>query len=158
LTTCLPWRTEAQCNAVNGIYQGHGTGCTPNPCSSSDRPNNPLPSDSSGACCSSTTCLPWRTELQCQQVNGVYQGHGKLCTPNPCSDSADPKNPSDSSSSSSLSPSSTSPVPPPSVSSSSSSLSSRSGVEKVCSWTSSCASLSTISHWLIGQIIPVTNR
>ena len=69
--------TQADCNTINGTYQGDGTDCTPNPCSITS-------SSSSGACCSGSACT-MGTKGDCNSISGIYQGDGTDCTPNPCS-------------------------------------------------------------------------
>ncbi len=65
-------RTQAECAAVGGVYQGDGTNCSPNPCFVPE-----------GACCVGSTCTV-RTAASCSSVGGTYQGDGTDCSPNPC--------------------------------------------------------------------------
>jgi len=55
--------------ACQGLYQGNGTVCDPNPCA---QPH--------GACCVEYVCTE-TTALECQ---GEYYGDGSVCDPSPC--------------------------------------------------------------------------
>jgi len=67
-------RTEDQCTAAGGTYQGDGTSCSPNPC----------PQPTTGACCAADGSCTVSTEAQCTAAGGTYQGNGTGCSPNPC--------------------------------------------------------------------------
>lgn len=76
---CLPTGActvvnSAVCLSQNGVYQGHGTSCSPNPC----------PPPPTGACCLPNGNCVVETALNCAALNGVYQGDHASCSPNPC--------------------------------------------------------------------------
>ncbi len=65
--------SQAECDALNGTYQGDGVSCDPNPC------------PSSGACCfDDGTCLQL-SEVECLAQSGIYQGVGTDCSTADCS-------------------------------------------------------------------------
>ena len=66
-------KTLLACQSAGGVFQGQGTGCSPNPC------------NYIGACCLGTNCN-MKTLLVCQSAGGVFQGQGTNCSPNPCDD------------------------------------------------------------------------
>ena len=96
--------------ACNGNYLGDGTTCVPNSCpqpvaccstinigSCAIRLGNCLPNEiptgstcvpnpcpQEGACCLQGGVCGIRTEAQCVNAGGVYQGNGTTCFPNPC--------------------------------------------------------------------------
>lgn len=109
--TCLV-ETDGQCLLDGGIFQGGGTVCEPNPCTTgaccfddgscvvesqelcnagggtylgdfTDCVPNPCETPPTGACCVGTDCTI-ETESHCLDIGGVYQGDETLCEPNPC--------------------------------------------------------------------------
>jgi spore coat protein A len=75
---CLPSgacqiATASECQSLSGLYQGNGSGCSPNPC--------PQPT---GACCLTGGACQVVTQSQCGILAGVYQGNGTTCSPSPC--------------------------------------------------------------------------
>lgn len=61
-------------NDLGGTFQGYGTDCDPNPCTSCD----------TGACCAFGSCFEV-SELTCVNVfGGTYLGDCTTCTPDPC--------------------------------------------------------------------------
>lgn len=65
--------TESDCISFGGTYQGHGTGCTPNPC--------PQPT---GACCIVNDLCVEVTLDQCDVLGGTYLGDDTPCTQDSC--------------------------------------------------------------------------
>ncbi len=70
---CLADMTAAECEALEGQWQGADTGCDPNPC---------LPPV--GACCAADDTCDSTTEAVCAAQGGAWLGAGVACTPNPC--------------------------------------------------------------------------
>ncbi|MFQ5428698.1 MAG: S8 family serine peptidase [Phycisphaerae bacterium] len=66
-------RSQADCTAIGGTYQGDGSDCTPGLCP-----------QLTGACCFSDGSCLVQTWSDCTAAGGLYQGHGTTCTPNPC--------------------------------------------------------------------------
>lgn len=64
---------EAECAALDGVYQGDGSTCTPNPC--------PQPV---GACCLAGGECAVLLEEDCDAAGGLWQGLQTTCEPNPC--------------------------------------------------------------------------
>jgi len=67
-------KTESECSAAGGVFQGIDTTCDPDPCGS-------------GACCEGSTCSI-KTESECDSAGGVYRGGGTDCDPDPCGSGA----------------------------------------------------------------------
>jgi hypothetical protein len=67
-------RSQADCEAAGGTYQGDGTHCSDDPA--------PCP-DPAGACCVGETCSI-ETESDCTGMGGSWQGCPSDCDPNPC--------------------------------------------------------------------------
>ena len=65
--------SQTNCTSQNGVYQGNGTTCTPNPC--------PQPT---GACCFANGSCQILTQADCGAQSGSYQGDDTVCMPNPC--------------------------------------------------------------------------
>ena len=63
--------TQANCQAIGGIYAGGGTTCTTDICTA-------------GACCLNTGECVQNFGFQCTTLGGTYQGAGTSCSPNPC--------------------------------------------------------------------------
>ena len=61
-------RTEADCAANNGDYQGDGTDCDPNPCPTT-----------TGACCFPDGSCIETIAARCTALGGDYQGNGTDC-------------------------------------------------------------------------------
>ncbi len=72
---CLTGLSQPQCAAQSGVFQGVGSGCTPNNC--------PQPT---GACCNlSNGFCALLTQANCAGIPGTaWQGPLTVCNPNPC--------------------------------------------------------------------------
>ncbi len=69
-------RTEDECSAQGGTFQGPGTDCDPNPCP------QPL-----GACCLEGQCEQV-TRIECANAGGLYLGDNSACEPGICDSGA----------------------------------------------------------------------
>ncbi len=65
--------TEAACYSGNGVYQGNGVPCSPDPCAA----------PATGGCCIAGVCYTM-TETECTLKGGTYQGDDAPCDPDPC--------------------------------------------------------------------------
>ncbi|MEZ4650542.1 MAG: hypothetical protein R3E97_17505 [Candidatus Eisenbacteria bacterium] len=70
--------TDGTCEVVlredcQGVFQGDGTNCDPNPC----------PPPAMGACCVEEACSVVSEDM-CAQNGGMWLGEGTDCDPNPC--------------------------------------------------------------------------
>jgi hypothetical protein len=67
-------RTQTQCTAEGGTYQGDNSGCAPGTCGGTD----------TGACCVGPENCIQTTSTHCQNLDGSFRGVGTSCSPNPC--------------------------------------------------------------------------
>lgn len=65
-------KTESECDAVAGNFQGKGSACDDDP-----------PPCNQGGCCVDADCSI-QTEADCDTMGGNYQGGGSDCEDNPC--------------------------------------------------------------------------
>ena len=71
---CTPDQTVAECVALDGVYQGDGTTCMPDPCG-----GTPV-----GACCLDAGECAVQSESDCLGNGGFWLGQATNCSPNPC--------------------------------------------------------------------------
>jgi len=82
-TACVPkgacckeghcsFRTGANCDAIEGDYQGNGVKCVAGLC------------PKYGACCYPDSSCLYEQQGVCEIAHGLYKGDGKKCSPNPC--------------------------------------------------------------------------
>ncbi len=71
---CNPDLTVAQCVDADGVYQGDGTTCVPDPCG-----GTPV-----GACCLDAGGCAVQSDSDCLGNGGFWLGEGTNCSPNPC--------------------------------------------------------------------------
>ena len=68
-------KSEVDCIASGGTWQGAGTVCVPDPCND-------------GACCEPNGACHIETEAVCLAGGGTWLGAGTICVPDPCNDGA----------------------------------------------------------------------
>ncbi len=69
--------TQSDCLAQQGVWEGPGTSCTPNPCPC-------ILELCIGACCLADGTCVLLDQYNCQNEGGTYQGIDTVCDPNPC--------------------------------------------------------------------------
>jgi hypothetical protein len=67
--------TQTDCESAGGTYQGDGSSCSPNPCTTPA---------ATGACCATDGTCSVATQADCESAGGTYQGDETSCSPNPC--------------------------------------------------------------------------
>ena len=72
--SCVVAESLGNCQEHDGVFQGPGTSCNPNPCQT----------PTTGACCFGVECVSNTTSTDCTNNEGVFQGPGTTCAGNPC--------------------------------------------------------------------------